>query len=162
MRENGLLLNKFTRKFRMSELVYMWHLRSARGMWPAKANCEAVAPARRPEYPSWIQSVLGLVNFSTRFIPDFDTISEQLHVCVMERIYIGYCFKSNPFNLFKNKNMIKMCTSFHTRKGGHFKSGKTKKTRYVNWNADSGTLKHLGTMIRTRRRLLLPMLGLYD
>jgi hypothetical protein len=78
MRENGLLLNKDTCKFRMSELVFMWHLLSARGIWPAKANDEAIAAARRPESSSEIRSFLDPVNFSARFISDLATISEQL------------------------------------------------------------------------------------
>ena len=62
----------------MSELEFMGHLLSARGIGPTKAKVEAVSDARRPESLSEVRSFLGLVNYCGKFIPDLATLAEPL------------------------------------------------------------------------------------
>ena len=78
IRERGLSLNKSKCKFNMSQVEFMGHLLSARGIGPTKVKVEAVQQARQPESVSEIRSFLGLVTYCARFIPDLSTISEPL------------------------------------------------------------------------------------
>lgn len=71
--EKNLTLNPEKCQFRMTELTFMGYLLSGRGIGPTRAKVEAVKNARRPETASEVRSFLGLVNFSTRFIPDLAT-----------------------------------------------------------------------------------------
>ena len=49
IQERGLTLNKEKCKFHMSELEFMGHLLSARGIGPTQTKVEAVTEARQPE-----------------------------------------------------------------------------------------------------------------
>ena len=78
IQNRGLTLNKERGKSHMSELEFMGHLLSARGIGPSQAKVEAVTEARQPESAAEVHSFLGLVNFCARFIPDHATVSEPL------------------------------------------------------------------------------------
>lgn len=60
----------------MNELVFMGHLLSARGIGPEHEKVRAVREARQSA--SEVRSFLGLVNFSSRFIPNLLTVAEPL------------------------------------------------------------------------------------
>ena len=51
---------------------------TAKGVDPGRDNGDAVVNAREPETVSEVRSVLGLVSYCSRFIPNFATLSEQL------------------------------------------------------------------------------------
>ena len=51
---------------------------SQHGVGPTKDKGQAMKEASRPITPSEVRSFLGLVGFSSRFIPDFATITEPL------------------------------------------------------------------------------------
>ena len=70
IQEKGLTLNKEKCKFHRSEIEFMGHLLSARGIGPTQAKVEAVMEARKPESVAEVRSFLGLVNFCARFIPN--------------------------------------------------------------------------------------------
>ena len=70
IQEKGLPLNKEKCKFHRSEIEFMGHLLSARGIGPTQAKVEAVTEARKPESVAEVRSFLGLVNFCARFIPN--------------------------------------------------------------------------------------------
>ena len=76
--EKGLTLNFNKCQFNLSEIDFMGHLLTARGIGPEKTKIEAITEARRPETASEIRSFLGLVNFCARFIPDLATLTEPL------------------------------------------------------------------------------------
>ena len=78
IQEKGLTLNKEKCKFHMSEIEFMGHLLSARGIGPTQAKVEAVTEARKPESVAEVPSFLGLVNVCAKFIPDLATVSEPL------------------------------------------------------------------------------------
>lgn len=65
----------------MSELEFMGHLLSSRGVGPSEAKVEAVTEARQPESAAEVRSFLGLVNFCARFIPDLATVTvaQEIH-----------------------------------------------------------------------------------
>ena len=62
----------------MSKLVFMGHVLSAWGIRPAEVKVQAVVNAREPETETEVKSFLGLVTYSSRYTPDFSTISEPL------------------------------------------------------------------------------------
>ena len=55
-------------------------LLSKYGIGPTKEKVRAVKEAVRPSSVSEVRSFLGLVGFSSRFIPDFATKAEPLRV----------------------------------------------------------------------------------
>ena len=76
--ECGLTLNLDKCQFSMSQLTFMGHFLSSRGVGVAADKVKAVVEARVPESVSEVRSFLGLVNYSGRFIPDLVTLSEPL------------------------------------------------------------------------------------
>ena len=78
LRECGLTLNLEKCQFSMSELTFMGHVLSSRGVGVAADKVKAVVEAREPGSAAEVRSFLGLVNYSGRFIPDLATLSEPL------------------------------------------------------------------------------------
>ena len=78
LRTKGLTLNRDKCQFKMSHLKFMGHVLSARGIGPADVKVKAVVDAREPTNAAEVRSLLGVVNFTTRFIPDLATVSAPL------------------------------------------------------------------------------------
>jgi hypothetical protein len=78
LRECGLTLNREKCQFNMDKLVFMGILLSHKGIGPTEDRVKAVADARQPENVGEVRSFLGLVTYSSRFIPRFATRSEPL------------------------------------------------------------------------------------
>ena len=78
MRVHEFTLNLEKCQFSMSQLTFMGHALSSRGVGVAADKVKAVVEAREPESVSEVRSFLGLVNYSGRFIPDLATLSEPL------------------------------------------------------------------------------------
>lgn len=70
-----LTLNRYKCQFKMSHLVLMGHVLSARGIGTADLKVKAVVDACEP---TKVRSFLGLVNFTARFIPDLAAVSAPL------------------------------------------------------------------------------------
>ena len=62
----------------MSELKFMGHVLSSRGVGAAADKVKVVVDAREPESVSEVRSFLILVNYGGRCIPDLAALSEQL------------------------------------------------------------------------------------
>lgn len=78
IQNRSLLLNLEKCKFQMSELEFVSHMLSTRGIGPTKVKVEMVTEARQPESAAEVCSSLGLVNYCARFIPDLATVLEPL------------------------------------------------------------------------------------
>ncbi|KAJ8369419.1 hypothetical protein SKAU_G00094470 [Synaphobranchus kaupii] len=78
LEESGLTLNPDKCQFNMDRLVFMGILLSEKGIGPTEERVRAVSEAREPENASEVRSFLGLVSYSSRFIPQFATLSEPL------------------------------------------------------------------------------------
>ena len=78
LKESGLTINKDKCELNMSKLVFMGHVLSARGIGPAEVKVQAVLNTREPETAAEVKSFLGLVTYSSRYLPDFSTVSEPL------------------------------------------------------------------------------------
>ena len=74
----NLTLNVEKCFFRMNKIVFMAILLPQHGVGPTEEKVRAVKEASRPSTSSDVSSLLGLVGFSSRFIPDFATIAEPL------------------------------------------------------------------------------------
>ena len=62
----------------MTHIEFMGHVLSKHGIGMAKSKVEAIKEARQPETMSEVRSFLGLLNFSSRFIPNLATKEESL------------------------------------------------------------------------------------
>ena len=78
LEEKNLTLSGEKCTFRMSQVVFMGIILSQLGIGPTEEKVRAVVETSRPTSPSEVRSFLGLVGFSTRFIPDFATVAEPL------------------------------------------------------------------------------------
>ena len=78
MSSRGLTLNRDKCQFKMSHLEFMGHVLSARGIGPADVKVKAVVDAREQTNAAEVRSLLGVVNFTARFIPDLATVSAPL------------------------------------------------------------------------------------
>lgn len=90
IQNKGLTLNKTKCQFHMTELEFMGHLLSARGIGPTQGKVEAVTEARQQESAAEIRSFLGLVNFCAKFIPDLATVSEPLRKLTRKDIHFSW------------------------------------------------------------------------
>ena len=78
LQERGLTLNLEKRKFKMPQLESMGYLLSTRGIRPTESKVEAVVNAREPKTVAEVRSLMRLVNFSAKFIPNLATLVEPL------------------------------------------------------------------------------------
>ena len=89
LQERGLTLNPEKCEFRIPRITFMGHYVSEKGIGPAQAKVEAVLNAREPQSAAEVRSFLGLVNFCSRFIPDFATTAEPLRKLTGTKISIS-------------------------------------------------------------------------
>jgi hypothetical protein len=78
LQECGLILNRDKRKFSVSEVTFFEYTISANGIRPTDETVTAILNAPKPSNASEVRSFLGLVNFCSRFIPNFSTIAAPL------------------------------------------------------------------------------------
>lgn len=76
--ECGLTLNAEKCQYNMDRLVFMGILLTQKGIGPTQERVSAVAEAREPMNAAEVRRFLGLVGFSSRFIPQFASLSEPL------------------------------------------------------------------------------------
>ncbi|CAB3227362.1 unnamed protein product [Arctia plantaginis] len=76
--QRNLKLNKKKCKIRKTEIEYMGHLFTNKGIKPDHRKVKAVEDMGRPESESQIRSFLGLVNYMAKFVPDLSTIAAPL------------------------------------------------------------------------------------
>lgn len=69
LKERNLTLNKAKCEFNKSSLEYFGYKFSAQGISPDPLKVEAIQKAQPPSNPTEVRSLLGMVNFLTRFIP---------------------------------------------------------------------------------------------
>ena len=97
LQDAGLTLNAEKCFFRRDEIEFLGHKLSARGINPAKDKVEAVIGAREPECVSEVRSFL--VNYCSRFIPDYATLTEPLRK--LTRKNVKFQFGEEQKNAFK-------------------------------------------------------------
>ena len=90
LEEKNLTLNSEKCTFRMNKIVFMGILLSQHGVGPTEEKVQAVKEASHSITPSEVRSFLGLVGFSSRFIPDFTTIAEPLRALTRNEVKIEW------------------------------------------------------------------------
>lgn len=73
-----MTLNPEKCQFNKSKLIFMGILLSEKGIGPTEERVRAVRQAREPKTASEVRIFLGLVGYSSRFIPQYATLSEPL------------------------------------------------------------------------------------
>ena len=84
--QSGLTLNSAKCEFNMAELTFMGLLLSEKGIGTTEERVKAVREFREPQNASEVRSFLGLVTYSSRFIPDFATQSEPLRKLIKKDV----------------------------------------------------------------------------
>ena len=84
--DRGLTLNIDKCQFNMTHIEFMGHVLSKYGIGMAQAKVEAIKEARKPETISEVRNLLGLVNFSSRFIPNLVTHKEPLRKLTRKKV----------------------------------------------------------------------------
>ena len=102
LEEKNLTLNGEKCTFGMGKVVFMGILLSKHGIGPTEEKVRAVTEATRPSSVSEVRSFLGLVGFSSRFIPDFATKAEPLRVlCRKDEKFLWGKAQEEAFNTLK-------------------------------------------------------------
>ncbi|XP_021343899.1 uncharacterized protein K02A2.6-like [Mizuhopecten yessoensis] len=86
IRETGLTLNRGKCQIGLSEIEFMGHVISGKGIGPTEERVKAIVNATPPKTSSEVRSFLGLVNFSGRYIPNLATISEPLRILTKQGV----------------------------------------------------------------------------
>ena len=78
LKQHGLTLNEAKCQINMSQMTFMGHYLSGKGIGPTQEKVKAINQARQPKNAQEVRSFLGSVNFCCRYIPNMATISEPL------------------------------------------------------------------------------------
>ena len=78
LQERNLTLNKDKCKIVMNQIVFMGLLLNKHGVKPTEEKVQAIRETEAPTNVAELRSFLGLVSFSSRFLPDFATTVEPL------------------------------------------------------------------------------------
>ena len=78
LREHNLTLNKDKCEFNKTTIEFYGYLFSAKGVSADPKKIESIQNASNPRNATELRSLLGLVNYVSRFIPDYATITAPL------------------------------------------------------------------------------------
>ena len=78
LQEVGLTLNKEKCQFRLHKLTFFGHKLTSDGVSPSEEKVKAIRDAEPPTKVSEVRSLMGLLQYSSRFIPDFSTVAEPI------------------------------------------------------------------------------------
>ena len=85
LQERNLTLNKDKCKIGMSQIVFMGLLLNKHGVGPTEGKVKAIRETEASTNVAELRSFLGLVSFSSRFLPDFATTVEPLRRLTRQR-----------------------------------------------------------------------------
>ena len=73
-----MTLNRDKCQFKMSHLVFMGEVLSARGIGPADVKLKAVTDACEPTNAAEVRNFLRMINFTARFIPHLSASLQKM------------------------------------------------------------------------------------
>ena len=74
--EVGLTVNREKCKFRLSKLTFFGHELTSNGVSPSEEKVAAIRDARPPKDTSEVQSFMGLVQYSAKFMSDVASVAK--------------------------------------------------------------------------------------
>ena len=83
-RSKGIKLNQKKLKFRRSQVSFMGHLISAKGLCPDPAKVEAIQKMPNPFNKQDIRRLLGMVNYLQKFSPNLSSVTAPLRELLKE------------------------------------------------------------------------------
>ncbi len=84
LKEAGLLLNKSKCQFSKQSLKFLGHLVMAQGIQPDQEHLSATINAPAPSEAVQLHSLLGLLSWYNKFIPNFALVVMPLHTCLKD------------------------------------------------------------------------------
>ena len=79
LKEYGLTVNAKKCQFRLPKLTFFGHDLSNKGISPNE-EVSAIQNARPPQYTAEVRSLLGIVQYCAKFLPDFTQVAEPLRM----------------------------------------------------------------------------------
>ena len=80
LKECGLTLNGSKCKFRLPRLTFYCHDLGKQGIMPSEEKIDAIVNAQSSKNASEVRSLLGLVQYSAKFLPNFAEVAEPLRI----------------------------------------------------------------------------------
>lgn len=84
IQDAGLQLNDSKCHFNKSSLCFLGHTVSAQGIYPHEGHLSAMLHAPVPNDAHQLRSLLGLLSWYNKFIPNFATVVEPLRACIRQ------------------------------------------------------------------------------
>ncbi|XP_055591293.1 uncharacterized protein K02A2.6-like [Uranotaenia lowii] len=78
LKSSDVLLNTSKCQFKVTELSFLGHHISIKGVLPAESKVDAIKQFRKPNDVEELRSFLGLVTYVGRFLPDLGTVATPL------------------------------------------------------------------------------------
>ena len=78
LQKRGMTLNPNKCEFRLSKLVFFGHELTSKGVNPSEEKVAAIKDAKPPRNISEVRSFMGLVQYSSKFIPDLATVAKPI------------------------------------------------------------------------------------
>jgi transposase InsO family protein len=86
LRDKNLTLNKEKCEFCRTTMKFMGHTVTAEGLMPQESKIEAVLNTAPPQNVKEVKSFLGLLNYCSKFLPNFATVSEPIRKLTRKNI----------------------------------------------------------------------------
>ena len=103
--ERNLTVNQAKCAFNKTSIEYFGHVFSAKGISASPKKVEAVHKVGPPSDASEVRSLLGLATYTSRFIPDFATLTQPLRELI--RADVSWCWnKDEQYALDKLKEHL--------------------------------------------------------
>lgn len=103
LRENGLTINMEKSIFGARQISFLGHKISKNTVEPNDENSSAVRNFEKPTCKKDLQSFLGLVNFVSKFIPHFSTLTAPLRILLKRNVVFRWSrVQDQAFEKLKN------------------------------------------------------------
>ena len=85
MASAGMRLKRDKCLFMISQVHYLGHIVSSKGIQPTQEKVRAIQDAPAPTNIHQLKSFLGLINFYAKFLPNLSTVLAPLYVIATEK-----------------------------------------------------------------------------
>jgi hypothetical protein len=86
--KNGLKFNENKCKFFVTEILFVGHLFTEKGVFPDPSKVQAVMNMEKPQCKKDLERILGMCNYLSRFIPNYSSLIEPLRLLTQPRTLI--------------------------------------------------------------------------